>query len=76
LPKEGGGIQLWRVDNEGKPILPTGEPNTLAPQQIQNHSKIAKGIGGFINLWETLSTKDITREYRRSHEHLNSTGKK
>ena len=31
LPKEGGGIWLWREDNEGKPILPTREPNALAP---------------------------------------------
>jgi hypothetical protein len=70
LSKEGGGIRLWREDNEGKPILPTGEPNALAPQQMRNHSEIAKGIGGFINLWEILSTKDITGEYQRSHEHL------
>jgi hypothetical protein len=31
LPKEGGGIRLWRENNEGKPILPTGEPRALAP---------------------------------------------
>jgi hypothetical protein len=50
LPKEGGGIRLWRVDNEGKPLLPTGEPSALVPQQMWNHFDIAKGIGGFINL--------------------------
>jgi hypothetical protein len=70
LPKEGGGIRLWREDNEGKPILPTGEPNALAPQQMRNHSEITKGIGGFINLWETVSAEDITGEYRKTHEHL------
>jgi hypothetical protein len=70
LPKEGGGIRLWREDNEGKPILPTGEPRALAPQQMRNHSDIAKGIRGFINLWETLSGEDSTEEYWRSHEHL------
>jgi hypothetical protein len=70
LPKEGGGIRLWREDNEGKPILPSGEPNALAPQQMRNHSEITKGIGGFINLWETVSAEDITGEYRRTHEHL------
>jgi hypothetical protein len=70
LPKEGGGIRLWREDNEGKPILPTGEPSALAPQQMQNHSEIIKSIGGFINLWEMLSVEDSTGEYQRSHEHL------
>jgi hypothetical protein len=70
LLKEGGGIRLWREDNEGKPILSTGEPSALAPQQMRNHSDITKGIGGFINLWEILSGEDSTREYRRSHEHL------
>jgi hypothetical protein len=70
LPKEGGGIRLWRVDNEGKPILLIGEPNALAPQPMRNLFEIAKDIGGFINLWEMLSAKDSTREYWRSHEHL------
>jgi hypothetical protein len=37
---------------------------------MRNHSEIAEGIGGFINLWETLSAEDVTGEYRRSHEHL------
>jgi hypothetical protein len=70
LPKEGGRIRLWREDNEGKPILPTGEPNALAPQQMRNHYNIAKGIGGFISLWKTLSNEDSSGEYRRTHEHL------
>jgi hypothetical protein len=42
LPKEGGGICLWREDNKGKPILPTREPSALIPQQMQNHFDIAK----------------------------------
>jgi hypothetical protein len=70
LPKEGGGIRLWREHNEGKPILPTGEPNALVPQRMQNHSDITKGIGSFINLWEMLSDEDSTGEYRKTHEHL------
>jgi hypothetical protein len=70
LPKEGGRIRLWRQDNEGKPILSTRELSALAPHQMRNHSNIAKGIGGFINLWETLSGEDSTREYWKSHEHL------
>jgi hypothetical protein len=70
LPKEGGGIRLWREDREGKPVLATGEPNALTPQQMQNHSKIVKSIGDFINFWESLSAKDSSGEYRRTHEHL------
>jgi hypothetical protein len=51
-------------------ILVTGEPNALLPQQMQNHPEIVKGIEGFINFWELLSSEDNTREYWRSHEHL------
>ena len=70
LPKEGGGICLWREDNEGKPILLTRELNVLVPQPMRNLSKIAKSIGGFINLWEMLSVEDSTKEYWKSYEHF------
>jgi hypothetical protein len=71
LPKEGGGIWLWKEDNDGKPILPIGELNSLPPQQIQNHPEIVKNIGGFISFWESLFAEDSTGEYWRSHEYLN-----
>ena len=70
LPKEGGGIRLWKEDKEREPILPTRESNAFAPQQMQNHFGIAKGIGGFINIKESLSVKDSIKEYWRSHERL------
>jgi hypothetical protein len=34
LSKEDGGIRFWKEDSDGKPILPTGEPNALPPQQM------------------------------------------
>jgi hypothetical protein len=34
LPKQDGGIRLWKEDNEGKPILSNGEPNALLLQQM------------------------------------------
>jgi hypothetical protein len=37
---------------------------------MRNHSKIVKDIGGFINLWESLSAEDSSGECQRSHEHL------
>jgi hypothetical protein len=37
---------------------------------MQNHSKVVKGIGGFISFWESLSAEDNIGEYWRSHEHL------
>jgi hypothetical protein len=31
LPKEGGGIKLWREDEEGRALWPRGEPTSLSP---------------------------------------------
>jgi hypothetical protein len=65
---------LFHKNTNGWPLMrcklyyTIGEPNALPPQQMQNHPDIVKGIQGFIDYWESLSAKDITREYWRSHE--------
>ncbi len=70
LPKEGGGIKLWKEDCEGRSLWPRGEPGPLQQQPMRSLDEILKGITGFINYWDTLSAADTTGEYRRRYEHL------
>jgi hypothetical protein len=70
LPKEGGGIKLWREDKEGRPLWPRGEPATLSAQSMKNLDGIVRGISRFIKCWEKLSNEDSTKEYHRRYEHL------
>jgi hypothetical protein len=48
LPKEGGGIKLWRDNNKRRAIWPCGEPLALSAQPIKNVDEIVKGISWFI----------------------------
>jgi hypothetical protein len=63
LPKEGGGIKLWREDEEGRALWPRGEPTLLSPQLMKNLEEILGGISRFMKYWEKLSNEDSTREY-------------
>jgi hypothetical protein len=42
LPNEGGGIKLWREDDEGRAVLPCGGPS------MRYLDEIVKGISIFI----------------------------
>jgi hypothetical protein len=48
LPKEGGGIKLWREDEEGRTLWPCGEPIPLSPQPMRNLEEILRGISRFM----------------------------
>jgi hypothetical protein len=74
LPKEGGGMKLWREDKEGRPIWPCGEPATVSVQLMKNLDEILKGISRFIRYWEKLSNEDSIGEYHRCYEHFATTG--
>ena len=49
LPKEGGGIQLWKETKDGSPKVPHGDPMALKPQKMHRHDEVYKGLGGFLN---------------------------
>jgi hypothetical protein len=70
LPKEGGGIKLWREDKEGIVLWLRGEPAPLSVQPMKNLKEILRGISGFIKYWKKLSNEDSTGEYRRRYKHL------
>ena len=51
LPKEGGGIRLWKETEDGSPKVPSGDPLALKPRKMYGHDEVYKGLGGFPNLW-------------------------
>ena len=70
LPKEVGGIKLWKEDDSRKPLLPRGEPLLLASKYMKNLDDIVKDLESFINLWDIIGALHSTRQYWQNHEHL------
>ena len=68
LPKEGGGIQLWKETEDGSPKVPRGDPKALKPQKMRGHDEVCKGLGGFLNLWSAMANDDFSGEFRRKNE--------
>ena len=64
------GVLIWRQDNDGKCLLPDGDPKPCKPDPMRNGPKIIKGISGFIEYWKELCEEDITRCVRDTHEPL------
>ena len=67
-PEEG--ILVWRQDNDGKCLLPDGEPSPCKPDPMRNGPEIIKGISGFIEYWKELCEEDITRRVRDTYKPL------
>ena len=68
LPKEGGGIRLWKESEDGSPKVPHGDPKALKAQKMRGHDEVCKGLGGFLNLWSAMATDDFSGEFRRKNE--------
>ena len=68
LPKEGGGIRLWKEIEDGSPKVPRGDPKALKPQKMRGHDEVYKGLGGFLNLWSAMANDNFSREFRRKNE--------
>jgi hypothetical protein len=68
LPKEGGGIRLWKERTDGGPKVPSGSPLPLAPQQMRCFDEICKGLDGYIALWGAMANQDLSGEFRRKNE--------
>ena len=67
-PEEG--ILVWSQNEDGKCMLPDGEPKPCTPSPMRNGPEIIKGISGFIQYWKELCEEDITRRVRDTHEPL------
>ena len=37
---------------------------------MKNLNDIVKGLGSFINLWDTMGASDSTRQYQQKHEYF------
>ena len=70
LPKEGGGIRLWKETEDGLPKVPLGDPKVLKPQKMMKftHDEVCKGLEGFLNLWSAMANDDFSREFRRKNK--------
>ena len=65
LPKEGGGIKLWKETEGGRPFMPTGIPQPLPPQRMRGFDEVCKGLDSYIALWKQMAVEDLSGEYRR-----------
>ena len=55
------GLLVWRIDVEGRTMLPDREPKSYKPIPIKNLEDIVKGISGFIQYsWESLRVVDVS----------------
>jgi hypothetical protein len=55
------GLLVWRVDANGKTMLPYGEPRPCKPIAMKSLEDILKGISNFIQYWESLKIADVGR---------------
>jgi hypothetical protein len=62
LPKEDGGIKLWREDKKGRALWPREEPAPLSAQSMKNLNEILRGISRFMKYGEKLLNEDSTGE--------------
>ena len=70
LPREGGGIKVWKEDANGRSMWPRGEPSVLQPRAMRNLPDVIRGLTGFISYWDQQAREDRTGEYRRRYEPL------
>ena len=61
---------MWHYDNNGKYLLPDGDPKPCKPDPIKNGPKNIKDILGFTEYWKKLYEEDITRHVRDTHKPL------
>ena len=50
LPKEDGGIWLWKEILDGPSKIPCGDPKALNLQNMHRYDKVCKDLGRFFNL--------------------------
>ena len=62
--------ELWNIDDEGRPILPTGKPSFLRPKDNDVYLKeLNEGIISYIKMWkETIGNENspiVTEEWNK-----------
>ena len=54
LPREGGGIRLWKETSDGRPRVPRGSLVPLALQIMRSFDEVCKGLDG-IAFWGAMA---------------------
>jgi hypothetical protein len=62
-------VELWNIDDEGRPIIPIGKPSFLASKQNDVYLKeLKEGITSYIKMWkDTIGNEDspiVTEEWK------------
>jgi len=62
-------VELWNIDDEGRPIIPIGKPSFLASKQNDVYLKeLKEGITSYIKMWkDTIGNGDspiVTEEWK------------
>ena len=70
LPKESGGIRLWKETEDRSSKVPRGDLKALKPKKMGGHDEVCKGLEGFLNLWSTMANDDFSREFRKKNKHV------
>ena len=70
LPREGGGIRLWKETSDGRPRVPRGSPVPLAPQMMRSFDEVCKGLDGYIAFWGAMANQDLSGEFQRKNEQV------
>ena len=70
LPKDGGGIRLWKETEDESLKVPHGDLMAFKSQKICEHDEVYKGLGEFLNLWSAMANDDFFGEFRRKNKPL------
>ena len=68
LPKESGGIWLWKETEDGLPKVLVGDLKALKPQKMHGHDEVCKELSGFLNLWSAMANDDFSHKFKRLNE--------
>ena len=66
-------ILVWRQGNDGKCMLPDGDPKSRKPDPMKNRSEIIKGISGFIEYWKELCLEAMQGFQIENNDHPSKT---
>ena len=62
---------MWQETIDGRPKVPSSSPVLLVPHKMRNFDEVVKGLGGFVNLWNTMANEDISGKFKRRNKPLN-----
>jgi len=65
LPDNGKGIWLWLETEDGRPLMPSGDPPPLAQHDMKILGEIMKGLDSFIAYWSRMANQEDFGDFKR-----------